>query len=426
EAALLRIAVNPPTGSTHGLTLLAQLREDKRGLLRAVRRCLPDDGSGVKLNAATELVLVIDQFEEVFTLVPDESVRAHFLESLVTAALDERSRVRIVVTLRADFTDRPLNYVDFGELLRQRNEFVLPLTPDELEHAIVGPAERVGLQLETGLVAAIMHDVGNQPGALPLLQYALTELFDKREGRMLTKAAYQSIGGVRGALGRRAEEVFAGLDEAGQETARQLFLRLVTLGEGTEDTRRRVLRSELESLAAPTSNFQSPISKVIEAFGKHRLLTFDRDPLTRGPTVELAHEALLREWPRLREWLNDSRADMRLQRQLATAAAEWQGANRDASFLLTGARLEQFEGWAAGTLVALTHDERAYLEASIAERERTQAEEAERQRRELEAARKLAETERARAESERQRAEEQVRYVSRVRLRNRVIAAAGP
>ena len=439
EAALLRIAVNPPTGSTHGLSLLAQLREDTRGLLRAVRRVLPNDD-------VTELVLVIDQFEEVFTLLDAEreAARAHLLNSLVTAVLDERSRVRVILTLRADFTDRPLRYVDFGELVRQRSEFVLPLTPEELERAITAPAERVGLKLEPGLAAAILRDVNDQPGALPLLQYALTELFEKREGHTLTRKAYAEIGGVLGALGRRAEEIFGGLDEAGQETARQLFLRLVTLGEGTEDTRRRVLRSELESLIdvmlseakhpaveAETLRFaqgdkrRRAMDAVIEAFGKSRLLSFDRDPITRGPTVEVAHEALLREWSRLRDWLQASRADVRMQRQLANAADEWQSANREQSFLLSGARLAQFEGWAATSAVALTSDEQAYLDAGMAERDRHEAEERERQQRELEAARKLAETERARAESEKQRAEEQVRYVARVRTRNRVIAGAG-
>jgi WD40 repeat protein/transcriptional regulator with XRE-family HTH domain len=422
EAALLRVAVNPPA------SLLEQLKSDSRGLLRAVNRILPADET-------IELVLVVDQFEELFTLTSDEAERALFLSSLVAAIMDERSRVRVVATLRADFIDRPLRYVDFGELLQRRNELILPLTPDELERAILGPARRVGLKLESGLVSAIVRDVGDQPGALPLLQYALTELFEKREGRTLTKAAYDSIGGVLGALGRRAEEVFASLDETGQEAARQLFLRLVTLGEGTEDTRRRVLRAELEGLTVDDrpqtadgrqrsavggqwSAVSGRVSAVIDAFGKHRLLAFDRDPITRGPTVEVAHEALLREWPRLREWLNESRADVRLQRQLAQAAHDWQVANRDVSFLLTGARLAQFEGWAANTSVALTHDERAFLEASIAERDRSEAEERERQRRELETVRKLAETEKAKAENER-------RDAMRLRIRNRVIAAAG-
>ena len=409
EAALLRIAVNPPD------SLLTQLREDKRGLLRAVRRCLPEDPN-------VELVLVIDQFEEVFTLVQDEAVRAHLLDSLTTAVLDERSRVRVIVTLRADFTDRPLSYVDFGELLRQRMEVVLPLTPDELEHAIVSPAERVGLQFEEGLVQAIVRDVSDQPGALPLLQYALTELFEQcvavetlqATSPQVTKAAYAAIGGVLGALGRRAEEVYQGLSETDQAAARQLFLRLVTLGEGTEDTRRRVLRSELESI----SSQHSAIRNVLDTFGKHRLLTFDRDPLTHGPTVEVAHEALLREWPRLREWLNESRADVRLQRLLAEGAAQWNAAQRDASYLLIGAHLEQFEGWAAVTTIALIQEERAYLEASVIERDRQQAIEADRQQRELLAARQLAETERARAE-------EQTQAANRLRTRNRALAVAG-
>ncbi len=174
EAALLRIAVNPPK------SLLGQLREDERGLARAVKRTLP-------VGEDTELVLVLDQFEEIFTLVEDEAVRAHLLDSLVAAVLDARSRLRVVVTLRADFMDRSLQYIAFGELLRQRAEFVLPLTPEELERAIVGPAERAGLTLELRLADAIIREVGEQPGTLPLLQYALTELFERRAGRALTR-----------------------------------------------------------------------------------------------------------------------------------------------------------------------------------------------------------------------------------------------
>lgn len=339
ETALLRVAVNPP------VSLLAQLREDERGLLRAVHRILP-------AGEDVELVLIIDQFEEMFTLVTGEDVRHHFLDSLVTAVLDPRSRLRVVITLRADFTDRPLQYVDFGELVRQQTEFVLPLTPDELEQAITGPTRRAGLALEPGLVSTIIDDIGNQPGMLPLLQYALTELFERREGRKLTLAAYQASGGVLGALARRAEELYTHLDEAGQAAARQLFLRLVTLGEGTEDTRRRVLRAELEALTGPAmaderevmngnangqpaavSSQQSTVmGQVMDRFGRYRLLTFDHDPVTREPTVEVAHEALLREWRRLREWLNASRTDVRLQRLLAVAATEWTQANRDPGF----------------------------------------------------------------------------------------------
>lgn len=373
-AALLRVAVQPPDD------LLDRLQKDERGLLRYVHRILPADEQ-------VDLVLVIDQFEEVFTLVDDEKVRAHFLGSLLTAVLDPQSRLRVILTLRADFTDRPLQYVDFGELLRRRTEFVLPLTPDELESAISGPAQRVGLALETGLVHRIIRDVGDQPGTLPLLQYALTELFERRKGRLVTLQAYQESGGVLGALGRRAEALYTGLDEAEQEMARQLFLRLVTLGKGVEDTRRRALRSELgalnyaqgKALAVKEGN---EIDSVMNAFGRFRLLTFDRDPVTRGPTVEVAHEALLREWPRLHGWLDENRGDVRLQRFLAQAAAEWVASENAKGFLLRGARLDQFVGWAAHTSLALTGDEQTFLDASLEERRQREATEASRQARE--------------------------------------------
>lgn len=392
EAALLRIAVNPPE------SLLAQLREDERGLLRAVRRVLPADES-------IELALIIDQFEELFTLVADEDIRLHFLNSLVTAVLDPRSRLRVVITLRADFTDRPLRYVDFGELLRQRAEFVLPLTPDELEQAITGPVQRVGLSLEPGLVAAISHDVGDEPGALPLLQYALTELFERstsnveRSVPLLTKQAYQAIGGVLGALARRADELYEGLNAEGQEAARQLFLRLVTLGEGTEDTRRRVLRAEVEVLTAdhqpqtaeksdnePVAVGGQPsvvIGQVIELFGRHRLLTFDRDPVTRGPTVEVAHEALIREWDRLRQWLNESREDIRQERVVARAAEEWDRHGRDASFLFRGARLEQIEKWQETTTLMRTPLQQEFIAQSLQQRAQEHQTETARKEREV-------------------------------------------
>ena len=203
---------------------MEQLERDEHGLHRAVLRLLPSDGS--------DLVLVIDQFEEVFTLVEDEATRTHLLESLETAATDPRSRIRVVVTLRADFYDRPLLYRGFAELFKSRVEAVIPLSAEELERAISGPAERVDVALEPGLVAAMLADVAQEPGALPLMEYALTELFERRDGRILFLEAYRQIGGVSGALGRRAEELYAELDADGEEAARQLFLRLVALGRG--------------------------------------------------------------------------------------------------------------------------------------------------------------------------------------------------
>jgi WD40 repeat protein len=282
----------------------------------------------------------------------------------------------LVITLRADFYDRPLAYGEFGELMQKATEVVLPLNPEELERAISGPAEQVGVQLEPGLVAQIIQEVGDQPGALPLLQYALTESFERRVGSQLSLAAYAAGGGLLGALGRRAEEIYQHLDANQQALTRQLFLRLVTLGEGTEDTRCRMLLSEIEAVDGQTKDGFRPVT---DQYGRYRLITFDHDPATRAPTVELAHEALLREWPRLRSWLAESRDDIRLQRLLAGAALEWAANGREASYLLRGTRLAQFDQWVQESDLALSGDEQTYLEASLAARQERQAAEAARQ-----------------------------------------------
>ncbi len=363
EAALLRVAVNPPE------SLLRQLREDERGLVRAIKRVLPDDN--------TQLVLFIDQFEEVFTLTTSEADRQHFLNSLLNAVNEPRNRLRLIITLRADFYDRPLSYHEFGQLVRQYTEVVLPLSPQELENAIVQPARQVGVALENGLSTAIIADVRDQPGALPLLQYALTQLYDQRENGRLTLDTYKHIGRALGALAQRAETLYNELTPAAQEQARQMFLRLVTLGEGTEDTRRRVTRSELRALGD-----DAVMQRVIDTFGNQRLLTFDNDPQTREPTIEVAHEALIREWRRLGDWLDSAREDLRTQRRLFQSTQEWLNADRDPSYLAHGTRLEQFEGLWASANIAMNEDEAAYVDASAKARDIQKEREAERVARE--------------------------------------------
>ena len=358
ELAILRVAVIQPP------SLLGQIKEDERGLLRAVRRVLPE---------GSQLILVIDQLEELFTLVRDPDEANFFLKSIYEAVIDERSPIRVVTTLRADYYDRPLSHPEFSSLIERRTQVVKPLTASELEQAISEPMARVGVTIESGLASVIVGEVHEEPGALPMLQYAMTELFERREDRLITQAAYEIIGGVRGALARRAEGIYSELDEEGKEAARQLLLRLVTLGEGEEDTRRRVLRSEVKTL------HETALMDVMDSFGNARLLTFDHDPLTREPTVEVAHEALLQEWQRLREWLDESRADIRMQRVLGNAADEWQAAGTDPGFLLRGSRLDQFEAWAESMDLALAQNEQDFLAASLEERAARQAIEAERQ-----------------------------------------------
>jgi serine/threonine protein kinase/WD40 repeat protein len=357
EVTLMRLAPN------NSVNLREQLERDEHGLTRAAQLILPDDGS--------ELLVVVDQFEEVFTLVEDESRRQHFLSLIDMAVTDPRSRVRVVVTLRADFYDRPLQYPLLGDLMREHMETVLPLSAEELQQVILKPADKAGIRYEEGLVARIIGDVNYQPGSLPLLQYALTELFDHRDGRTITQQAYADIGGTVGALAKRADELFAEFDRDGQETIRQMFMRLITLGEGTEDTRRRVQRGELLSIGS----HPDLMDDVIDSFAEYRLLALDRDPATREPTVEVAHEALLREWERLRGWLNDSREDIKTQRQLSSLSTEWQNHGQNADYLVRGSRLEQLQAWSTDTSLTLTPSEQAFMDASTLARGQREARE---------------------------------------------------
>ena len=361
EEALLAIAVDSPPS-------LLDLLAGDNGIRRAFERALPQDGSHV--------VLLIDQFEELFTQV-DAVTAERFIDSIVSAVTDDRSRVRIIVTLRADFYDRPLQRRGLGELLRDGTEIITPMGPNELELAITQPARQRGASCEPALVAALLRDVADRPGALPLLQYTLTELFENRRDGWMTYAAYEQLGGISSALVKRADGLLSSLGEGADEVARQVFLRLIALTEGGDDTRRRVLRNELEDLAVD----RRQLRRVLDTFGRHRLLSFDRDPVTRSPTVEISHEALLSEWSRLREWIDAARDDVRMQRRLAEALREWEAADRSDTYLIRGGLLEQLHGWSASTSLELSGPERAFLDRSVAERDREEEEVAQRERR---------------------------------------------
>jgi WD40 repeat protein/DNA-binding SARP family transcriptional activator len=341
-AALLRVAVERPDD------LVEELARDELGMRRVAKRILPPD---------SELLLVIDQFEELFTLTADEETRRRFLDGLTALAADRRSRVRVVITLRADFLDHPLRYPEFGELMRAGMVAVVAPSDDELADAIEHPAKRVGVRFEPGLVSQIVADVRNQPGALPLLQYALTELFAARTSDVLILDGYVATGGVVGALGRRAEELYGRLDSRAQPACRQVFLRLVSVDPTGQDTRRRVRRRELRGLELEPEVLHA----ILGRYGEHRLLSFDRDPVTRTPTVEVAHEAILGQWDRLRTWIDERREDLLLHRRLVEAVAEWEDGGRDPEYLPREGRLAQFEAWGEATDLALTAGEREFL-----------------------------------------------------------------
>lgn len=346
ETALLRVAVNPP------VSLLSQLTEDDSGIARAVSRVLPDrDG---------QLTLVLDQFEELFTLVDDDE-RERFLTALAVAVSDERSQLRVISTLRADFYDRPLRSRAIADLVRDGTEVITPMTAEQIETAIVRPAEASGAIFEGALAGRIAADVTDQPAALPLLQYALSEVFERNRSGMLTAAAYDEVGGVQGALTTQADGVLAGLGQSGRDAAKRLFARLVTLGEGVEDTRRRVRLADLPD--------DETARDAIEAFAGARLLTYDRDPASRAPTVEVAHEALIREWQTLRAWLDDDRDGLRLLRHLGDSAAAWGSSGRDHGELYRGARLSGATDWVAAHPGQLTAIETEFVDASNASAE---------------------------------------------------------
>ena len=346
EAALSRVAVRGASG------LMSELTESN-GLVRVSKQILPRDDS--------TLLIVIDQFEELFSTVRSEETRRRFLDNLLAVANDERGRIRVITTIRADFLDRPLSYGDFAEAMAPGLVTVGPPTRDGLAQAVAGPARTVGLELEPGLVDRIIGDIEGQPGALPLLQYALTEMFSFREGATLTIGAYEATGGVAAAVGQRAEELYEGLTPTGKAVARDVFLRLVSVDELGVVTRRRARQKDLVSLAVDRAGLES----VVSAYAGFRLLSFDRDPVTRGPTVEVAHEALLTEWPRLRGWIDDARESLVFSRRIGESAREWIDSSRDPSYLLRGARLEDTEDWVSRGGVRLTSDEMEYIAASV-------------------------------------------------------------
>ncbi len=343
--ALSRVATSPVDD------LERVLRSGRRGLLRSVRGAV-DEGQII--------LLFIDQFEELFAA--DERESTLFLESLATAIEEPTSAVRLIATLRADFYDRPLSHRDFAAVLKQTAIDVTPLAADELEEAIVEPATAVGVTLEPGLLATIVADTIGEPAPLPLLQYALADLFDRRVDGVMTNAVYRDMGGLTGALAIRAEQLYDASSTSERDAIRHLFGRLTTSG-GTADLRRRMPVAEIDGASPPS---------VLARFSDARLLTFDRDPETREPTVEIAHEALLTAWPRLGQWLRDDRDARRRAAEVAALADRWNGGGRQDSDVVRGGRLESAESLLATELARLRAVDVEFVTAStaLAERER--------------------------------------------------------
>ncbi|HEY7593955.1 MAG TPA: WD40 repeat domain-containing protein [Actinophytocola sp.] len=330
--------------------LAAEFAEDPRGLHLCVRQAVANRSD------EQDLVLVVDQFEELFTLCADAVERAAFVAALTTAATEPTSRTRVVLGVRADFYGHCAEYPELLDVLRDGQVLVGAMTADELRQAITGPAEAVGCRVETALVSRLVADATGQPGALPLVSHALRETWHRRRGTVLTLAAYEATGGIHYALARTADAVYTGLDHDQQHAASQLFLRLTALGEGTDDTKRPVRRDELD---------QSPATAaVLEQLARARLVTVDEGG------IEITHEALIRHWPRLRRWLDDDRDGLRVHRRLTEATQLWEAHDRDHGSLLRGVRLTQAENVDA---TRLTDREREFLAASVDARDHERA-----------------------------------------------------
>lgn len=309
----------------------------------ALEAALTSDGPGERL------VLVVDQFEEVFSTSADESERAAFIERLVELARDPERAV-VVVTIRADYTGHCAPYPELAELLAANLMLIGPMTPDELRRSIELPARRVGLRVETALVDALVDEVAEEPGGLPVLSTALVELWQGRDGGWLRLEAHERTGGVRGAVARLAEASFGQLEGEEREAARALLLRLVGRGEGDAAVRRRVPVSEFDRTPA--------VESVLNRFTRDRLLT------AADGTVEVAHEALIREWPRLRAWLEEDVQGRELRAHITQAAKQWDERGRDLAELYRGTRLSITLDWAARHGRELNELEREFLSRS--------------------------------------------------------------
>ncbi|MGD9050014.1 MAG: BTAD domain-containing putative transcriptional regulator, partial [Anaerolineae bacterium] len=402
--ALAVALTHDEASATAATTLMDDLVRDPRSLNLYMRRKLAE--------AQRPLLLVVDHFEELFTLCRSEAERQAFVGNLLTAACpplpnvqepecEGTEQIAIAVALRADFYAHCGQYTGLREALEQHQVFVGPMNTRELRQAMEEPAQRGGWTFEAGLVDLLLQEVGDEPGALPLLSHALLETWHRRRGRTMTLGGYHESGGVRGAIAQTANRVFGELSPEEQVIARAVFLRLTELGEGTQDTRRR---TELPELVSDSAN-ASQVEAVLHKLAAVRLVTIG-DGL-----VEVAHEALIREWPTLRNWLNEDRAVLRLQRHLSETARAWERRGRDAGELYRGARLVQVSEWAGSHAEALNPLEREFLEASQERLQQLAAEREAQRQRELAAAQRLAETEKRRAE-EQARASRRLRWLA--------------
>lgn len=328
-------------------TLMDDMKRDVRSLRLYVKKALGE----------TRLLLLVDQFEETFTLCKDLDERKAFIENLLSLA-DEYGTARVVITLRADFYHHCFEYEGLRLTLEKHQANLGAMTQEELREAILKPAETNGWDFQPGLVDLILQDIGSEPGALPLLSHALLESWKRRQGRMLTLQGYHDAGGVKKAIAQTAESVYNHLSSHEQYIARNIFLRLTQLGDGTQDTRRRVKLQEL----ALAENYDV-VTKVLKTLTDARLITTEQE------SVEVAHEALIRGWGTLLKWLDEDREGLRIHRHLTESTQEWSRRKRTKDELYRGERLNQLENWLTSHYDMISQLETEFIKESKNSRE---------------------------------------------------------
>ncbi len=329
---------------------------------------LTDVVAQIQQNYPSERVLVIaDQFEELYTLCPDETIRRNFLDKLTTSPF-ERVGMVLVLRMRADFLGNALSYRPFADVLQNTDLKLGPMNREELTEVIEKPAQKLGVTLEAGLVKRILDDVESEPGNLPLLEFALTELWQRRQGKELTHLAYTEIGQVQGALARHANEEYHKLSEEQREQMRRIFIQLVRPGEGTEDTRRLATKAELGEV-----NWV-----LVKQLADARLVVTSRSEEAQVETVEVVHEALIRNWGELRGWMDTDRVFRAWQERLRAGMYQWQQIENgdvtgwDESRLLRGTALAEAEEKLKQRPEDLSEGELFYIQVSVKLRDKEQ------------------------------------------------------
>lgn len=297
----------------------------------------------VQNSDAEHVFLVIDQFEEAFNLCTDIARRRQFFETVLSALEETSDRLSIVVAMRSDFVGRCFEHSYHGLANKVQNNLVavLPMERPELKEAIVGPAFSVGLDIEPELVQTLLNDIEQSPGNLPLLQYSLQELWKQREHNILQLKTYIQLGGINGTLQQRADEVYQTLSAEQQVTARHIFLSLTQPGDNVEDTRRRVAKHNLVTARHSEASINEVVQKLSDAsliVTNEEISPIDAHHLA---VVDVAHEALIRHWSQLQEWLKNSREFLVKQRSMENAAKEWVQNNKSNSYLLKGKKLSE-------------------------------------------------------------------------------------